>query len=124
MKPIQTYREQELCAEVRETAESIEAHWSGRSELRNPRTFMIPILLETLSEGARSQKRVTWNFKDMDYMNSSSVTPIIKALERARRERQEVHVIYRKSKKWQDLSFSALRVFATRDGRIQVSGLE
>ncbi len=118
----QTFADNDLKVEILETPESIEARWTGKCELRNPRPFMIPILLDTMKKGADEKKPVTWNFEDMEYMNSSSVMPVIKALEQARKSNSAIRVVYNKRKKWQDLSFSALRVFETRDGRIQVHG--
>jgi len=55
-------------------------------------------------------------------MNSSTITPIIKILERAKRGSTHVTVLYDKSLKWQDLIFSALTIFTTKDKRVEIRG--
>jgi hypothetical protein len=55
-------------------------------------------------------------------MNSSTITPIIKTLERAKRGKTRVTVTYLKSLKWQDVIFSALEIFRTKDGRVEIKG--
>ena len=55
-------------------------------------------------------------------MNSSTFTPIVKALDESRRLAVPVTLEYSLARKWQALSFSALRTFETLDGRIKVRG--
>jgi hypothetical protein len=92
--------------------------------LRDPNEFVMPILLKTLGEGIGEKKRVVLDFRDLAYMNSSTLTPVIKILERARVGEGQVTVSYLKSLKWQDISFSALVIFQTPDGRILIEGAE
>jgi hypothetical protein len=56
-------------------------------------------------------------------MNSSTITPVIKILERAKRGETQIEVVYQKSLKWQDLIFSALEIFQTNDRRVEIKGL-
>jgi hypothetical protein len=62
------------------------------------------------------------DFSGLDYMNSSTFTPVVKALDESRRLSVPVVLEYSLSRKWQSLSFSALRTFETLDGRIKVRG--
>ena len=63
-----------------------------------------------------------FNNRDIEYMNSSTITPIIKILERAKRSKVGVTVEYLAQLKWQDLIFSALEIFQTKDQRILIHG--
>ena len=113
-----------LKIEVREGDDQIELHWWGKSILRKPSSFITPILVDALQKGGSENKRIVLDFSELDYMNSSTVTPIIKILERAKRGENQVTVLYKKSLKWQDLSFSALEIFQTKDKRVEIKGLE
>ena len=62
------------------------------------------------------------DFTQFEYMNSSTVTPIVKQLERARKENRKVTITYKKGLKWQDLSFAALKVFNI-PGLIEIIGI-
>ena len=55
-------------------------------------------------------------------MNSSSITPIIKILERAKNSMVHICVLYNNTLKWQELIFSALEIFQTKDARIDIRG--
>jgi hypothetical protein len=57
-------------------------------------------------------------------MNSSTITPIIKVLERAKRGTTPISLLYQRAVKWQDLSFSALGIFETKDRRVTIEGLD
>ena len=113
-----------LKIEVREEKDQIKLHWWGKSILRKPSTFITPILVDALQKGGTENKRIVLDFCELDYMNSSTVTPIIKILERAKRGENQVTVLYKKSLKWQDLSFSALEIFQTKDKRVEIKGLD
>jgi hypothetical protein len=68
-------------------------------------------------------KRITMDFQGLSYLNSSTITPIIKILERAKKGMTKITIIYRKSLKWQELNFTALEVFRTEDNRLEIKGL-
>lgn len=123
MTPTKKFSEERLRIEVTDNPEVIEVRWFGKSDQRNPNQFIVPIMQEVLKVGLDSKKQIVWNFVELDYMNSSTITPIIKSLEQAKRSSNRVRVLYNRAKKWQDLSFSALRIFETKDGRIEVAGV-
>lgn len=113
-----------LRIEVQEDNDSIVAYWSGKSVDRNPGKFITPILVGILNKSSDLKKRIILDFQELDYMNSSTITPLIKILERAKRGKAQVTVLYKKLLKWQDLSFSALEIFQTRDKRVEIKGLQ
>lgn len=117
-----THTNNSLTVEVTETQESIVLTWLGKSLSRKPSTFLTPILTDSLSAAAESNKEVVIDFRRLSYMNSSSITPVIKILERAKRGTVPVKIVYDRSQRWQDLSFSALEIFQTRDNRIEIRG--
>jgi hypothetical protein len=51
------------------------------------------------------------------------VAPLVKILDRAKRSDNRVTILYHKNLNWQELSFSALIVFQTKDQRIQIKGI-
>ncbi|UCF91785.1 MAG: hypothetical protein JSW39_26525 [Desulfobacterales bacterium] len=112
-----------LKIEVQEKNDSIVTYWTGKSVDRNPGKFLTPILVDLLKKSNEVQKRIILDFQKLDYMNSSTITPVIKILERAKRGKIQVTVLYRKLLKWQELSFSALKIFQTKDRRVEIKGL-
>ncbi|XDD51649.1 hypothetical protein AB3N59_07930 [Leptospira sp. WS92.C1] len=118
----QIFTEDQLQLEVVD-GEDIEVRWLGKSVQRNPSQFIIPALSDVIKRGVEENKAIVWDFRQLEYMNSSTITPVIKTLEMVKKGSGRVKLIYNKTKKWQDLSFSALRIFETKDGRIQVIGL-
>ena len=114
----------QLKLEVLENFETIHVDWIGKSTERNPGAFLTPILLKILKDGSDSNKRIVMDFRNLQYMNSSTITPIIKVLERAGKSNKHLTVLYDKSLKWQELNFSAIEIFQTKDQRIQITGIQ
>ncbi len=112
-----------LSIEVFESATSIEVKWLGKSIDRQPSNFISPVLVKVLNMAVVMNKRVIMDFRSLSYMNSSTVTPIIKILERAKKGMTEITILYKKSLKWQELNFSALEIFGTNDDRLEIKGL-
>jgi len=107
---------------ITEESDHIRMQWSGKSIDRKPSIFLTPLLIKVLKKSVDKEKRMIMDFCDIEYMNSSTITPIIKILERARRSKVGVTVEYLASLKWQDLIFSALEIFQTKDKRILIHG--
>ena len=112
-----------LKIELEEKKDAIKISWSGKSIDREPGKFITPILVNAIRRSSGLNKKIIVDFRELAYMNSSSITPVIKILERAKRGRTQIRVVYRKSLKWQDLSFSALEIFRTKDRRVEIKGL-
>jgi len=122
MAKSETYTQHLLTIEVTEDDDTISAIWKGKSIDREPGKFITPILTRMIKSSSKTDKRVTLNFHELAYMNSSTITPVIKILERAKRGSTRVTVFYDKSLKWQDLIFSALTIFKTKDNRVEIRG--
>ena len=122
IKP-EKYTNQYLSIEVIEHETTIDVKWEGKSIDREPSKFISPVLVKVLQMAGALNKRITMDFQSLSYMNSSTITPIIKILDRAKKGMTKITIIYRKTLKWQELNFSALEVFRTEDNRLEIKGL-
>ena len=107
---------------VSEESDTYNVIWSGKSVDRKPSVFITPILISALKRSIDQDKRLILDFCGIEYMNSSTITPIIKILERAKRSKVAVTVKYLGDLRWQHLIFSALEIFQTKDKRIEIQG--
>jgi hypothetical protein len=112
-----------LKIQVVEHETSIDVKWEGKSIDREPSKFISPILVKVLEMASALNKRIIMDFQSLSYMNSSTITPIIKILDRAKKGMNKITIFYRKSLKWQELNFSALEIFRTKDNRLEIKGL-
>ncbi|GAH62888.1 unnamed protein product [marine sediment metagenome] len=112
-----------LSLEVKENDTSINIKWTGVSIEREPSKFITPILVNAIKNSSDRNKRIILDFRELAYMNSSTITPVIKILERAKRGETQIEVLYQKSMQWQDIIFSALEIFQTKDRRVEIKGL-
>lgn len=123
MKQTESFANNLLTIEVQDKKDVIVASLTGKSVDRNPGKFITPILVNLLRRHNDLRKRIVLDFRKLDYMNSSTITPIIKILERAKKGTARVTVLYKRILKWQDLSFSALKIFQTKDKRVEIKGM-
>jgi hypothetical protein len=124
MGKIELFEDNLLQIEVIENKNSISMVWTGKSTNRKPSEFISPILADTIKKSNATKKRIILDFRKLDYMNSSTITPIIKILERAKRGAIQITLLYNRSLKWQDLSFSALEIFQTKDSKVEIKGVD
>ena len=120
----QSYTNDSLRIDMSEDADTLTMGWFGKSTMRKPGDFLTPIIADLLKRGAESGRRIVMDFRSLQYMNSSTVTPVIRALEQVRRGTGRMSVLFRPDLKWQHLSFSALKIFETPDARIEIKGVE
>lgn len=118
----ETFVDGPLSLHLYETADAVRLEWLGMSTARDPGQFLLPILMKTLDLGLQTCKAVVLDFQKVEYLNSSSISPIIRTLEHARRGHSRVRVLYNRGLNWQALSFTALTIFTTPDARIDVQG--
>ena len=123
MKKSKQFTNNSLTIQVVEHEDSIEVKWEGKSVDREPSVFISPILIKVLEMAGDLNKRIIMDFQSMSYMNSSTITPIIKILDRAKKGMTKITIFYQKSLKWQELNFSALKIFKTKDNRLEIKGL-
>ena len=116
------HHEGALSIDVAEEEGALVLAWRGRSDAREPGRFLVPVLEAAFERARAGGRRLVLDFTAVEYMNSSTFTPIVKLLAQARAATVPVALVYSLARSWQALSFSALRTFETRDGRITVSG--
>jgi anti-anti-sigma regulatory factor len=124
MEEVKTLKSNSLEIKVSENKDSIRVMWFGKSIDREPGKFISPILLDIIRRSTDVGKRVILDFTSLSYMNSSTITPIIKVLERAKKGKNMITVMYEKGLRWQDVNFSALKIFETADKRVEIKGME
>ncbi len=118
----ETYNNGLLVMEIDENDSSIEITFLGKSTEREPGSFITPILTEVIQNSRKYNKIISMNFLKLEYMNSSTITPIIRILENTKKGNENISILYDKSKKWQELCFTALKIFETKDSRIKITG--
>jgi len=123
MNKPEKYTNKHLSIEVIEHETTINVKWEGKSIDREPSKFISPILVKVLGMASALNKRITMDFQNLSYMNSSTITPIIKILDRAKKGMNKITITYQKALKWQELNFTALEVFRTEDNRLEIKGL-
>lgn len=119
----QTFVDGPLTLQLTEQNDSVTLAWRGMSMAREPGQFLMPILSKALDLGLQTEKPLVIDFQNLEYLNSSTISPVIRILEHARRGHGRVRVLYNKALKWQALSFTALEIFKTPDARIDVQGV-
>ncbi|MDH4262955.1 MAG: hypothetical protein OEV78_07925 [Spirochaetia bacterium] len=107
-----------LTLKIQELENHVTVHWEGRSTQRDSSVFLMPIFNDLLNK----HKKIILNFKNLEFMNSSTITPILKLMDRIKNTKDEVLIIYAIDLKWQELSFSALEIFKTSDHRVDIIG--
>jgi hypothetical protein len=128
------YQEQRMTQKNRHTKNQLElsvsedhdfvyVQWKGKSVDRDPSDFTAPILSEALENCIGKKKKLVLDFQELEFMNSSTITPVSKIIELGKSRSARIQIIYRKSKNWQELNFSALRIFETKDKQIEIIGL-
>ncbi len=119
---VKRWEQGELALELSAGPAEVRLTWLGKSSERDPTRFLAPVLSDALERARRAGVPLVMDFTSLAYMNSSTFTPIVKSLDESRRISVPVVLEYSQDRKWQALSFSALRTFETLDGRIKVHG--
>lgn len=117
----EVYSSDELRVEL-QRGDELTLRFSGKSMAREPGQFLLPILTRAVEEAEARGVRLILDFRPLEYLNSSTITPVIRLLDQARKGAAQVTITYDASLAWQRLSFTALTVFATTDGRLTVNG--
>lgn len=95
--------------------------WLGQSDSRNPAAALNPYLDSLLEE--MEDVELTINFAELEYMNSSTVPPIIQFLKKLDAQEIQTQVTYKAASKWQSASFKALETFSRILKCLKVKGV-
>ncbi len=103
---------------------ALELLWSGKSNDRQPAKILGPYFGRMI-EHARSQSvPMELHFETLDYLNSSTITAIIQVIQDARAQGVKLVIVFDPGRRWQKLSFDALRVFVRDDGLVELRPTE
>lgn len=84
--------------------------WSGECDFRNPAETLGPVLktaTDTISE-----RRIIVDFRELSFMNSSAVTPVLVFLKGIVAKGCQVHLIYNSQISWQRSTAAAMRTLS------------
>lgn len=112
----ETIKNEDLILNIEESDHEIRIEWSGKSTERDPSQFLTPLFNDYIE----TRKNLVMDFKSLEYMNSSTITPILKVIDRLKARENKLLIIYAKNLKWQHLSFSALEIFKSINPRIEI----
>ncbi len=84
--------------------------WSGKSTSRYPDRTLTPYLEEVIAEAHRARQSLEIDLSAVEYVNSSTIAAIIRALGSSKLRRVHVVVKYDTSVASQKRNFDALRV--------------
>lgn len=100
----------ELNISVKGNGRQVYMSWNGRSAERDPAALLNPYL-ESLLDGIHDRDLLI-AFQELQYMNSSTVSPIIQFLKNLNQRQVETRITYDGRSKWQSASFKALNGLA------------
>ncbi|MBX7059275.1 MAG: hypothetical protein K1X75_14515 [Leptospirales bacterium] len=98
-------------------------HFRGAIHAAQPEEFLSPYLDRALEEASEGKLRLVCDFRELEYMNSASIPPLIHLLRRMAELQVEGEFIYDASRKVQTASFRALDVIARKSEFTSVRGV-
>jgi hypothetical protein len=94
--------------------------WTGRSVEQNPGDALRPYFDAILSTASEIGCGLELHFEQLEFFNSSTVTAVIQLIRTARGQGTSLLIVFDESRKWQVLSFDALKSFQLPDGLLRI----
>ena len=120
-KEAKSFKSGELAIGVELTMSMLKLSWRGRSVARDPAEVLKPFF-ETLGAHFDKQRDVELDFREFEYMNSSTLKPILAFVQTASGAVRSVQVKYDAKKNWQRLSFKLLQAVSSTWPNVTVLG--
>ncbi len=114
----------DLRIDVVEDDATMSLHWLGMSNERQPEKVLKPFFSTVLAAAITGNKTVVLHFEQIERFNSSTILCIIQLIQEARNRNIRLEAVYDQTRKWQRLSFDALRIFAKPDGLFTLRATE
>ena len=116
----------DLRIDVDETTDpgAIRLQWLGMSTDRQPEKVLAPFFSVLLQAVADQPRILELHFEKIERFNSSTILSIIQLIQAARNRGAHMVVVYDPTRKWQRLSFDALRIFDKKDGLFELRSTE
>lgn len=108
----------QLTISIEENDLAIILKWHGKSTSLYPSDFLDPVFEEVLAKN----KKIIMDFSRLIFITSSTLTPIIKLLDKIKNGSGEIELQYKENIDWQFLTFSAFAVFS-ECGRIKITSI-
>lgn len=96
--------------------------WQGHIHHPSPEEFLEPFLQQVVDFAKEKSLMVVCNFTELEYMNSSSLPPLIKLVRTLTDLKLSGEYIYDADRKIQAASFTALAAIAKRSRYVNVVG--
>jgi hypothetical protein len=109
----------ELRIEIKVFPGHVRLTWFGQSNERDPNTVLRPFFDEVAGLCSK-EREIELDFREFDYMNSSTFRPILSFVQSASRTSRSVNVRYDAQKNWQRLSFKTLQAVSASLGNVRV----
>lgn len=106
MNPHSRYELADLVIEVLSTPKEAKMVWRGASDTRRPSTLLEPVFKDVVRQ--LGSRRLIIDFRELDFMNSSTVSPIITLLKTLNQDGIETHVIFG-NEEWQQVHMRCIR---------------
>ena len=123
MKIIREVQEEELILKAIDEGDVLKVTWEGRSSSRSPSATITPFLEELAGIVQASNQRLEMDFTQLQYMNSSTIAPMVQLLDKAKENGFPLSLLYNKSRSWQEISFSAMKIFECDDPVIRITAV-
>jgi hypothetical protein len=94
--------------------------WRGSADFKDPRAYLDGYLSSVLTEAKGSRLGIELRFEHMDYASSSTLAAIVDFTQGARHGGLKLVFVFDARRRWQRLSFEALRVFDVGDGGLEL----
>ena len=114
------FEELEISAIV--TKQSLTLSWKGSIHVGNPGEILTPYLEECIDFAVKNKCKIISDFRELDYMNSASIPPLIQLLRELNEYKIHGEFIYDSTRKVQTASFKALDVIARKSTFTKVTG--
>ncbi|GBC61881.1 hypothetical protein DENIS_2843 [Desulfonema ishimotonii] len=95
--------------------------WVGQSSDRNP-SLTLNSYLDSLVDDLKGRGELTIRFSQLEYMNSSTVPPIIQFMKKLDAGDVKTVITYNPASKWQSASFKALETLTMMMRNVTVRG--
>jgi hypothetical protein len=94
--------------------------WLGKSTLPDPMEALMPYFTRSVEKWIG--KKLTIDFRGLEYMNSCTVSLIVQLLKKLDEAKMATTIVYDKGLKWQALSFQALESIDSLFKNVHIEG--
>ena len=93
----------------REVPGALRVHFAGKSASREAGKVLAPVFDDVLATAAGERRTIECHFERLEYFNSSTIAALVQFIRAAQRARVPITVVYDAKRRWQAMSFDALK---------------